>query len=258
MSNIINLILLAFFILLIVLGGWLSYENKASASLTPFCAAFLCLIFLCPDTVKSFKGLGLEVELQEKIHRADELLKYLHDLAVPVTEMNISTMMRMGRWDSSMPKEEAARYYEKIITISKRLNFSNAEITSISRDYHFYNIFDLKNKLYGSMAQFFDPIEKDLNLENNNFKVVNDKNREAYDLYIKRHRNYYSQKNKFEGWLQNRKLTNNADEFINLVNNFDEFNSETKTKILAVVNEDIQNLRFYEENSRFRDFKVNK
>lgn len=254
MTVIVKFILVLFFISLVFFGVWLSYRNQVAASIAPFCAAFVCLIFYNPNIIKSFKGFGLEVELRQKIKEADELVDYLHDLALPLAEMNLSTMMRLGRWGTITPREERTRFYEKIVSQVRKLNFNQSEIDLISKDYHFFNIFDLKYELYEGVKPFLDPIQKELNNKEKTFGVIDENNLIKWNKYIERSRHFNDQRDKFESWLQDKKLIGNTDAFIQLVNGFDEFNQDVKYKIIDDLDIKIQDLRYYEENSAFRDF----
>ena len=149
-------------LVLLAAGVALSYLDKTGGATATYAAGILCLVFVYLSQFKRFKGFGMEAELLEKkIEEADEVLRRLREITVPIAHMLFSVVARMGRWDSMVPRRQRYEIMEKIEGELQKNGVPKEQLEAAKRDWHNYNIIDLARPVIRGVSQVLDDVIKE-------------------------------------------------------------------------------------------------
>lgn len=113
----------------LILGAVNSTLRNVTGGVSCFAAGVIVIILFHFD-VKSFNVFGLAAELRGKISEADDILRKLRDISLPISEIAITTISQAGRYDSVVPKR---KLYEFVTSISDELKSMQVSIDEVER-----------------------------------------------------------------------------------------------------------------------------
>jgi hypothetical protein len=139
-----RIVLLLVAIALFAAGTIMAFLSNVAGAGASYGAAVLCLVFVFLSSFSKFKGFGIEAELLDrKIAEADELIKRLKAMSLPIGEMLFSIVARLGRLGSAVPHMES---YRMMVTFQEQMiknGVSDEELKAAKKDWHRYNLLDL-------------------------------------------------------------------------------------------------------------------
>jgi len=127
-------------------GVVLSFLDKTGGGIATYGAGIFCLVFVFIDKFESFKGLGIQGKLREKINEADEVIQRLRGISILVTETLFTLMARMGRWDSSLSRRQIHGLMKRFENELRMNGVSSQDIDVAKQEWHRVVIFDLAYK----------------------------------------------------------------------------------------------------------------
>ncbi len=248
-----KIILLIFFSALLIIGIILSFQNKPTTAGLTYTTAILCMIFAKLSSFKKFKGLGIEAELlEEKIEKADLLIRKLKDFSLPTAELLISNVARTGRWGGIIPRKKKSELLESIEKSLTDIGISEIEIDKIKKDWHWYNLFDMGNNIFNNFNKLsrnkID--EKNKYIEEISRPIVKD--HEEHSKRVEDWRNASQWLDNFNALRQQKDLNNIGKQIKDYINICPYLTNEEKEKFLLENKEEIEDMLFYERNHSFR------
>lgn len=148
---------------MVLLGGYKIFVGSTGDATLSFIVAVLLLLLTKIEHLKSFKALGLEAVLKDKIVEADTLLSQLKSISLPLTEMLFSTMAHSGRY-GKMSRLDENDYVEKVTGQLKLIGVTDDLIDIAKKDIYYFNAFDmvsiikskLSSVLHEKQGELFD------------------------------------------------------------------------------------------------------
>lgn len=233
--------------LFLLLGGyatWMIHLDKPRNSTILYTAAFLCLIFFLLDKFESFEVFGIFGikaklrKIDEKIHEADELLKLLKGISLPLARNMVYVTSQMGRWGSTIPRRERSEFMSALEQALKDMDIPTDKIEEMKKYWHRNNFLDLAEEIrYVVRKAYSDEIHR---IEITRDKELNDKLALA-----KKENDDFSAL--LEGSLWN--LHNDLKIFIE---NSQAFSDDIKQKWLQDFHEDLLDIEYYAMHKDFR------
>lgn len=143
-------------VLLLVAGTSLIFIGKETGGSIIYGSAVITLVFVFLTNFSHFEGFGIKAELLEnKINEADDVIRKMKDMSLSMGEMLFSLLARMGRVGVEFSHEEQyklmSEYEKRLIDIGA----STDDIDKAKRDWHKYNIFDIKMNIRASISSVF-------------------------------------------------------------------------------------------------------
>lgn len=145
---------------MVLLGGYKTLIGSIADATLSFVIAVILLLLTQIEYLKSFKALGLEAVLKDKIDEADTLLAQLKSISLPLTEMLFSTMAHSGRYGKMSRRDENA-YVEKITGQLKLLGVAENLIDTAKKDVYYFNAFDMASAIKSKLSSILHEKEGD-------------------------------------------------------------------------------------------------
>lgn len=128
------------FIILFLAGGYESSRGNVKGALLIFAAGLFCLLVSFPTIFSSVKAFGIEAKFNEKIAEADEVIKRLRELSMPLSEVAFSLIARSGWMKGPISKSDQARLRQEIRNNLAELGISEEDISVVEREWHLTNL----------------------------------------------------------------------------------------------------------------------
>ncbi len=240
--------------LLFVAGVGLAFGGNSGAAATTYSAAVLCQIFVFLPEFKKFKGLGIEAELLgRKIEEADELLSRLRNIAVPLAEMSFSSSVRMGRWDSGIPRWKRHELIQKIEGELQRCGVSPSDIELAKGDVHFFNVIDLTFPIVEKVQRVFEAKWGPRDVAVGNFpQPVMPERRAEFDALVAERNSALAERERLKHVPLMGFGSNVAGEIRSIVENSHLIAGGEKTALFAEIDEELKDLEHYLQFKAFR------
>lgn len=144
MKDVINLknFALMLGVIFLTLGAINSTLENVSGGAACFAAGVVVVILFHFD-VKSFNVFGLAAELREKLSEADEILRKLRGISLPISEIAITTASQAGRYDSVVPRKKLYDFVRSISEELKDMNVPNESIEKIKDSWYLATSIDM-------------------------------------------------------------------------------------------------------------------
>ncbi len=235
-------------------GIVLSYLDKVGGATVTYAASIFCLIFVYLSQFKRFKGFGVEAELLEKkIEEADETLKRLREITVPIAHMLFSMVARMGLWDSMIPRQQRFEIMEKIENELRSNGVDPAQLEDAKADWHHFNIIDLARPVINGTLKHIDEIVKIKREKVNSFRgPITTEMKPEHDIAIGELRKAHSKKQELIDLYKLKNKDKLATEIENFIVSNDILEEAVKDELLAKYNEEFADLKHYISHREFR------
>ena len=132
---------------LLTLGAFLAYKNNTGSATSAFGFGILVLFFAFIHEFQKFKGFGIEAELREKIREADDTIKKLRDIALPLAAINLRMLNRLGRWSGPISRKDRFEFVDSIGKELKGLGISDRQLDELNSETHIFNENDLLHEV---------------------------------------------------------------------------------------------------------------
>ena len=119
---------------LLTLGAFLAYKNNTGSATSAFGFGILVLFFAFIHEFQKFKGFGIEAELREKIREADDTIKKLRDIALPLAAINLRMLNRLGRWSGPISRKDRFEFVDSIGKELKGLGISDRQLDELNAE----------------------------------------------------------------------------------------------------------------------------
>ena len=136
---------------LLTLGAFLAYNNNTGSATSAFGFGILVLFFAFIHEFQKFKGFGIEAELREKIREADDTIKKLRDIALPLAAINLKMLNRLGRWSGPISRKNRFEFVDTIGKELKGLGISDRQLDELNAETHTFNENDLLHEVGGEI-----------------------------------------------------------------------------------------------------------
>lgn len=234
-------------------GVALSYLDKTGGAVATYGAGVFCLIFVYLAQFKRFKGFGLEAELQEKIHEADEALRKLRSITVPMAHMLFTMVSKMGRWDSSIPRRQRHEIMSSMESELRENGVAKEDLETAKADWHRYNIIDLYRPVARSIAAVLDEEIKRRENAHRAFKQpISGADHAAYSEAVEMWRQASKSREDLFSLLKLEDQSVLPQEFEQFVASCPAIPDAERTSLLSKVQEQLQDAHHY---VRFREFR---
>ncbi len=246
-------ILLFFAIVLLICGVILSFMDKTASATATYGAAIMCLIFSCLNEFEMFEGLGIKAKLNKKLEEADETIKKIKEISLPLAEQVLTNTARAGRWSTMLKRRERYRLERNIAVALRKLDFSEEEIDKARKDCYDFNIFDLALPIWKEIEGLIDNKIKEKHAEIS--QIPSPISGSDYDKHAKlcqdlKALNRYKEDLKQIVYQENK--MNLVKQYVEFINNCLYFSTQEKEKILSSFKEQLEDLKYYIENKEFR------
>ncbi|MGP3249907.1 hypothetical protein ACTVP2_07970 [Serratia marcescens] len=255
-DNHIRCVIFILAVLLFVSGGVLSFSDKVSAAGVNYGAGFLCLVFVYISQFKSFKGFGIEAELQEKIDEAEGILKRLREVTLPITNMLFILLSKQGRWSRPMPRSKQLEIINKIDAELGGIGAEHSRLEEAKKEWHSVNIYDLYEVVLQKIRPIFSEELKNRELKIKSLGSVITP--EIYDEHSKaiNHRNEVNNElAKFNESLERHNETDVCNQFLSMVKE-SKVLQENRPSILDDIKDEFDDLDYYIKYKKFRRLDV--
>ena len=253
LEKILRIIIFLMAILLIAFGAFLSYGDKNTSAGLTYTAGILCLIFSFLTSFKSFKGLGIEAELQNKIDEADKIIRYLKEISEPIAEISFSSLSRMGFLMGPILKSKQYKLKKNIEKALKQIGIEDKKINIIARDWHRFNVLVLSKPLFDRINSELKGLrqEKTLQLENFGGKIKSEDKHEFDKLFAERQlieKDIESLKN----LRRDFDIDNSDQQLLYYLSESKTLSDQIKDKIKSDLSETLEDIKYYKKYYDFR------
>lgn len=238
---------------LLICGVILSFMDKTASATATYGAAIMCLIFLCLNEFEMFEGLGIKAKLNKKLEEADEAVKKIKEISLPLAEQVLTNTARAGRWSTMLKRRERYRLERNIVAALRKLEFSEEEIDKARKDCYDFNIFDLALPIWKEIEILIDNKIKEKRAEIS--QIPSPISGSDHDKHTKlcqdlRELNRYKEDLKQIIYQDNK--MNLAKQYAEFTNNCLYFGKQEKENILSSLREQMEDLKYYIEKKEFR------
>lgn len=264
-------ILFIFATSLLTLGAFLDYKNNTGSATSAFGFGILVLFFAFIHEFQKFKGFGIEAELREKIREADDTIKKLRDIALPLAAINLKMLNRLGRWSGPISRKNRFEFVNTIGKELKGLGISDSQLDELNAETHTFNENDLlhevefginsvlKTKIDSArfdMDNAMMDIQKPLQgigvMDPSAMIQVNEKNSTHQELLETANNLTGNISLNVERWKQNGNSELLEKDIISIIQECSFLSSEEKDSISIEIKERIKDLTYYREHHSFR------
>jgi hypothetical protein len=250
-------ILLVIAVGLLVSGIVLSFQDKTASATATYGTAILCLIFSSLSMFQSFKGLGVEGVLRDKIEEADRLITHLQSFILPTSKLLISNIARSGRWDSGLPRNEKYSLFNQLIDNMRAVNLSQADIEIAKKDWYRFNLFDLSSPIFKDVEILINPLVDELQQQMRAIsQPISAENRVEHESLIQSINEINQWKKSFHDLRQKENLFSLHQEIRQHFNDCPFIKSEKKEEFLTTHRDVLEDLDFYSNEKEFRRLEV--
>jgi len=245
LNTLTKIILFIFFAILIVIGtiGIIGKWKTISEGVILITTGFLCLIFYFLDKFESFEGFGIKGKLKQldnKIDEADKILTHLKQITLPLAENIISSSIRLGRWDSTIPRRERYRLVQETVSALQGIGCREDEIEKIKKVWHWFNLFDQATPICNVIRNYYTDKEQ---------LMCEKEIKNEYDLYKK---SMDQELSSLDNIINKEELWDLHDELLKFIRNIKALDEKSIGSILSEVNEDLEDIKYYIANKDFR------
>lgn len=247
-------VLLAAAALLLASGAVLAFRDQASAAMTTYGAAGMCLLFAFLPHFKRFKAMGIEAEMRGTIKEARDVIDRMRRISLPSAKMTFSMLARMGRLGVGSPPRRVA--HEAMLQIETELRGMEAtpqEIEAAKDDWHRHNMFDISCPLLDAirklLARRVEAKQNELTRAERTIRAATDENdrlvRELNEI-----RDQHTAANRLRRPPSNYRTS--PDEILQLLHNCPVLTEDDRAQIRREQAEVIADMKYYAERGEFR------
>ena len=256
---------------LLTLGAFLAYKNNTGSATSAFGFGILVLFFAFIHEFQKFKGFGIEAELREKIREADDTIKKLRDIALPLAAINLRMLNRLGRWSGPISRKYRFEFVDTIGKELKGLGISDRQLDELNAETHTFNENDLLHEVGAGIYSVFkakiDRAQLDMDNAMMNIKeplqgkgVLDPSSMIQLNEKTRVHQELVETINKLTGDIrligENWKEDGNSEllemNIISIIQGCPLLSSEEKDSISREIKERIKDLTYYREHHSFR------
>lgn len=140
---------------LFVVGVVLSFLDKIGGVAGAYTAAIICLIFVFLSEFERFKGFGIEADLRKKIQEADEIIRHLREISLPIAELLFAVDTRIGRWSKPLPRQDRYRIMKQIKEALIKIGVNSDGIAKAKSEFDRINMIDLASPIFKGLRELF-------------------------------------------------------------------------------------------------------
>lgn len=245
-----------FAVYLLWAGILLALDDKTLSASACFTAAIACLIFVFIDRIKWFKGFGLEVQLEQKIKEADDVIQRLRAVSTPIAEMLFTMAARMGRWDSAIPRQDRYRIMKQIEEELKLTGASSEQLEKAKREWHRYNTFDLARLIFLKAHKQINAKIRVKDGETSSHPQPITSGDLAWDRLIQERKDLYNERQKLENLYKIENWQDLPNSLENYIKTSAALTAGERDSILQETKEDLLDLKYYVDHREFRRLDV--
>ena len=243
-------------VLLFVSGAILSLFGKVGSAGSNYGAGFLCLVFVYISQFKSFKGFGIEAELQEKIDEAEEIIKRLREVTLPITNMLFILLSKQGRWSGPMSRRKQIEIISKIEGELSAIGAGQSRLEEAKKEWHSVNIRDLYEVVLQGVRPVFSEELKESEQKLKSMRgVITPDIHDAYSNAIRHKREVDCELTKFNKLLESDGEDGVYDSFLSMVES-SRFLQKNRPDILDDIKDSLSDLDYYIKHKKFRRLDV--
>lgn len=231
----------------LVLGAINSTLENVTGGAACFAAGVIVIVLFHFD-VKSFNVFGLAAELREKLSEADDILKKLRGISLPISEIAITTASQAGRYDSVVPKRKLYDFVTSISGELKSMKVSVDEIERVRDSWYLATSIDMALPIHREIQNKINH-HRQIALKKNDDRnkkiiVLNEEETKELDEQIGNieydHWNYYEE----DGRYVNPNYKTYPEYFKNLISKLRGVPEKDKAEMLVNINEYILDLEY--------------
>lgn len=238
---------------LIGFGAFLSFEEKNTGAGLTYTAGILCLIFSFITSFKSFKGLGIKAELQNKLDEADRIIKYLKEIAEPISEIALSSLSRIGFMRGPILRSEQYQLKNNIEKALKQIGLDDKRIYHIARDWHQFNLLVLTNPLVDRIKSELNNIQQSKTKQLEQFKSpISSDDKLEFDKIFKERQRVESEIELLKKVRLNIDIEDPDQHMLRFLSECETLSDQIKERIKRESSDTLEDLRYYKKNRDFR------
>ena len=249
---------------LLTLGAILAFKNNTESATSVFGSGILVLFFAFIHEFQKFKGFGIEAELREKIREADDTIKKLRDIALPLAVINFKMLNRLGRWSGPISRKNRFEFVNTIGKELKELGIPDSQLDELNAETHTFNENDLLHEIGSAIYSVFkvkiDQIQLDIKeplqgkgaLDPNAMIKLNEKNSIHQNLVDTVNEITSNIRLMGEDWRKNGNPDLLEKGIILIIQECSLLSSEEKDSISTETKERIKDLTYYRKHHSFR------
>ncbi|WP_454767239.1 hypothetical protein [Citrobacter freundii] len=133
-------------VLFLGLGGYKIFMGATGDGSLSSVIGIVSILLSNMEGLKSFKALGLEAELRDKIGEADALLHQIKSISVPLSEMLFSVMAWSGR-AGKMPRESEDELVSRVSLQLRNMGVDDSTIEKSKKEIFYFDAIDLSRPI---------------------------------------------------------------------------------------------------------------
>ncbi|MHB9073854.1 MAG: hypothetical protein ACYC6G_10040 [Desulfobaccales bacterium] len=251
-SQTLRIIIFCIAIGLFVVGVVLSFLDKIGGVAGAYTTAIICLIFVFLSEFERFKGFGIEAELRKKIQEADEIIRHLREVSLPIAELLFAVDARIGRCSGPIPRPDRYRIMKQIEDALNKIGVSHKGMQEAKSEFDRINIIDLASPIFKGAIKLLDhKLHEKQNKFNKIFPppitITPEYTNMAEDL-----KKLAKTKEDLLSWAKFGDCYKFASSIEQFIEECDQVTDGEKRELLTTYHEDIEDLKYYAENREFR------
>ena len=252
LNTIIRLVILVFSFALFGAGINLAYRGEVGGASVNFTAGVMTLIFVFLSQFKRFKGFGIEAEMWAKeMEDAERITTNFKNLSMLVAQPSISTMARMGRWDSGLSRREMYDLVQRFDQMLREAEASDEQILAAKEDYFRYVLLDMAQMLRGPLTTALEEKVEHYKEETKKFgSPITDL--EGHRAAADKFRWASAEKENVLDGLLIENITDGVDTLLSRIKSCQLFTTEESAGLIKSMSAEIDDLRYFKDNREFR------
>jgi hypothetical protein len=176
----------------------------------------------------------------------------LRTLSKPLAELLFTLSARAGRWSSGIPRRDRYRMMEELESELRKIGLGDAEIETAKQDWHRFNLYDLSEPVFDPILARIETKRIERNQRTDKLSYPRVVDIEVYNLEVKHLWHISAEAKRLE---MTRSLDNVDSVYrglMSFLDTTDVFTDDEKRQVLADIKEELEDLRYYSENKKFR------
>lgn len=206
------------------------------------------------DRFKSGKIGGLEIQLQDKVKEADELILRLNHLSTAVVRPMYSVLARYGRLGADIPRPMRVAMITELDQALRSAGKNDKEIDELKEEIHYFNMLDIYFIVHSKLMSRFQQIgDERASPARSMPQPIPAEKIEAISKVMREAQQVWDLRENLQKSVAVKPYTTMPDRLENYINLAGALKPSERADLLKLISKEIEEMKYYVKHKDFRD-----